>query len=329
MIYLYLSFSLSLLSPSVILTYVNCKKVRWATRVQDLLALTKVFALIVIIVVGLCHLFRGTTQNYEDPMEGTTTYPALLATTFYHTFYAYDGWDSLNDVMEELKDPIRNMPRAIAISVTCVIVIYTLTNVAYFAVLPKDLMLASPAVAVTFGNLTLGVMAWTIPVFVACSISGALNGYTITYSRLLFVSARRGHLPRLLSLVQIENNTPVTSLMFLTFMSMWMFVTSDVRVLINYMAFAGNLMHVVCISSFFWFRVKHPDWPRPIKFGSASHSSYNRPRVLPVRHAVVKQSPEVGKCGPRHPRHWFILCLLIPRPQRTSPKSPQRHGSIF
>ncbi|KAG0722846.1 Y+L amino acid transporter 2 [Chionoecetes opilio] len=143
------------------------------------------------------------------------------------------------------------MPRAIAISVTCVIVIYTLTNVAYFAVLPKDLMLASPAVAVarpgprrpacrwgllsgregraalmvrhtprdvmlgTFGNLTLGVMAWTIPVFVACSISGALNGNTIIYSRLLFVSARRGHLPRLLSLVHIENNTPVTSLMFL------------------------------------------------------------------------------------------------------------------
>ncbi|KAG0721505.1 Y+L amino acid transporter 2 [Chionoecetes opilio] len=150
-------------------------------------------------------------------------------------------------------------------SVTCVIVIYTLTNVAYFAVLPKDLMLASPAVAVTFGNLTLGVMAWTIPVFVACSISGGLNGNTITYSRLLFVSARRGHLPRLLSLVHIENNTPVTSLIFLTLMSMLMFVTSDVRVLINYLAFAGNLMALMCISSFFWFRVKHPDWPRSIK----------------------------------------------------------------
>ncbi|KAG0721504.1 Y+L amino acid transporter 2 [Chionoecetes opilio] len=167
--------------------------------------------------------------------------------------------------MEELKDPFRNFPRAIAISVTCVIVIYILTNVAYFAVLPKDLMLASPAVAVTFGNLTLGVMAWTIPVFVACSISGGLNGSTITSSRLLFVSARRGHLPRLLSFVHIENNTPVTSLIFLTLMSMLMFVTSDVRVLINYLSFAGNLMALMCISSFFWFRVKHPDWPRPIK----------------------------------------------------------------
>ncbi|KAG0716603.1 Y+L amino acid transporter 2 [Chionoecetes opilio] len=81
---------------TVTLTYVNCKKVRWATRVQDLLALTKVFALIVIIVVGVCHLFRGTTQNFEDPMEGTTTHPALLATTFYHTIYAYDGCSFLS-----------------------------------------------------------------------------------------------------------------------------------------------------------------------------------------------------------------------------------------
>ncbi|XP_063849252.1 Y+L amino acid transporter 2-like [Scylla paramamosain] len=249
----------------LLLTYINARRVRWATKVQDILALTKVLALIMIIMVGFFHLFRGTTDNFKDPMEGTSTSPTMVATAFYHTLYAYEGWDSLNSIMEELKDPFRNMPRAIAISVTIVIIIYMLTNVAYFAVLPKDLLLSSPAVAVTFGNLALGMMAWTIPIFVACSISGGLNGSTFATSRLLFVGSRRGHLPRALSFVHVDNNTPVISLFFSAVLSMLMFVTSDVRVLINYLSFSGNLLALLCLSTFFWFRVKQPNLARPIK----------------------------------------------------------------
>ncbi|KAK4300722.1 hypothetical protein Pmani_027098 [Petrolisthes manimaculis] len=44
-----------------------------------------------------------------------------------------------------------------------------------------------------------------------------------------------------------------------------MFMTSDVRVLINYFSFSGNLMGLLCISTFFYFRIKHPDMHRPIK----------------------------------------------------------------
>ena len=46
---------------------------------------------------------------------------------------------------------------------------------------------------------------------------------------------------------------------------MVMFVTSDVRVLINYISFSGNLLALICMSTFFWFRLKSPDLPRPIK----------------------------------------------------------------
>ncbi|XP_071524172.1 Y+L amino acid transporter 2-like isoform X1 [Panulirus ornatus] len=248
-----------------LLTWINTKKVKWATTVQDVLAFTKVLALIMIIVVGLNHLVRGRSKNFDDPMAGTNWDPSLLATAFYHSIYAYDGWDNLNVVREELKDPCRNLPRAIAISITIVIVIYTLTNIAYFAVLSPDQMLASTAVAVTFGNLTLGFMAWIIPIFVACSTGGGLNGSIFTSSRLLFVSSRQGQLPSVLSLVHIENYTPVTALTFTATISMIMFVTSDVRLLINYISFAGNLVGLGCFGAFIWFRIKQPERHRPIK----------------------------------------------------------------
>lgn len=247
------------------LGWVNTRRVRWATTVQDVLAFTKVFALIIIIITGTHYLVRSGAESYENAFDGTNWHPALIATAFYHTLWAYDGWDSCNMIVEEMKDPYRNLPRAIAISLTFVTLIYVLTNVAYFGVLSPGEILSSEAVAVTFGQRALGVMAWTIPIFVACSTGGGINGSIFGSSRLLFVSARRGHLPKVLSLVCVENYTPVTSLFFLVLISLVPFITADIRVLVNYTAFAGNLVAVGTSAAFLWFRYRQPDRHRPIK----------------------------------------------------------------
>jgi solute carrier family 7 (L-type amino acid transporter), member 8 len=69
----------------------------------------------------------------------------------------------LNFIIEELKDPVKNLPRAIAISCTLVTVVYLCTNVAFYSVLSPEEVLGSEAVAVTFADRTFGWFAWTIP----------------------------------------------------------------------------------------------------------------------------------------------------------------------
>lgn len=68
---------------------------------------------------------------------------------------------------------------------------------------------------VTFGNKMLGMFAWIMPIAVACSTFGSLNGAIFASSRLFFVGARNGHLPAAISLINIKCLTPIPSLVFL------------------------------------------------------------------------------------------------------------------
>lgn len=117
---------------------------------------------------------------------------------------------------EELREPYKNLPRAIYISLPLVTAIYVLANMAYLAVLSRDEMIASNAIAVTFGNKVLSVnLSWVIPLMVAVSAFGGLCVHIMASSRMCFVGARNGHMPALLSHINIKTYTPVPSLIFL------------------------------------------------------------------------------------------------------------------
>jgi len=92
----------------LILTWVNCKSVKWATRVQDAFTLAKLLALLVIIIAGCTQIFMGKAEYltpekaFESDQEVTVGNIALAA---YQGFFAYAGWNYLNFVTEEMIEP--------------------------------------------------------------------------------------------------------------------------------------------------------------------------------------------------------------------------------
>ena len=78
----------------------------------------------------------------------TETDITKIALSFYSGLFAYNGWNYLNFVIEELQDPVKNLPRAIAISCILVTVVYVMTNVAFYTTLSVPEVLGSEAVAV-------------------------------------------------------------------------------------------------------------------------------------------------------------------------------------
>ncbi len=103
-----------------------------------------------------------------------------------------------------------------------------LTNVAFYTGVSPEELLESPAVAVTFANRFYGVMAWIMPILVACSCFGTVNGVMLTSSRcqlqydydhiyhlrLFFVAGRQQHMPWVLSFINPDRETPIPAVLF-------------------------------------------------------------------------------------------------------------------
>lgn len=252
-----------------VLTFINCWNVRWATKVQDVFTAAKIIALFIIIIAGMVQLCMGKTQNFENSFKGSTTNPGDIALALYAGLFAYGGWNYLNFVTEELKNPFKNLPRAIVISVPSVTAIYVLANIAYFTAITTEELRNSKAVAVTFGDKLLGPMAWIMPVSVALSTFGGVNGLLLTGSRIYFVGAREGHLPEAVAMISVKRRTPVPSLVFTCILSLMYLFSKDIGQLINYFSFVTWLATGAAIGGLLIMRITHPDIQRPVKVNVA------------------------------------------------------------
>ncbi|XP_008284242.1 large neutral amino acids transporter small subunit 2 [Stegastes partitus] len=252
----------------LLLTWVNCYSVRWATFVQDVFTAGKLLALGLIITMGFVQICKGH-YYWLEPANAFETFRdyevGRIALSFLQGSFAYGGWNFLNYVTEELVEPNKNLPRAIFISIPVVTFVYVFANVAYATAMSPQELLASNAVAVTFGEKLLGVMSWIMPISVALSTFGGVNGSLFTSSRLFFAGAREGHLPRLLAMIHVQRCTPIPALLSTLISTLLMLCTSDIYTLINYVGFINYLFYGVTVAGQIVLRVKAPNMHRPIK----------------------------------------------------------------
>ncbi|XP_012734430.2 cystine/glutamate transporter [Fundulus heteroclitus] len=244
---------------------VNCWSVTMASRIQVTLTFIKMFALVLIIIPGVIALAKGKTENFQNGFELDSITLDRLPLAFYNGLYAYGGWFYLNFVTEEVINPNRNIPLAIICSMVTVTVFYVLVNVAYYTMMTPAELLLSDAVAVTFANRALQGVASVIPILVALSCLGALNGGFFGSPRMLFVGAREGHWPPIFSMIHIRRRTPLPAVLFLYPLVVVMLITGEIYQLINFASFSRWFFIALATLGMLVHRYRFPHHPRPFK----------------------------------------------------------------
>ncbi|NWY98403.1 BAT1 protein, partial [Loxia curvirostra] len=249
----------------VVITIVNSLSVKLGSYLQNFLTAAKMIIVTVIIVSGIVLLAQGKTDNFKDSFKGSKISVSSLSLAFYNGLWAYDGWNQLNYITEELKNPYRNLPLSIIIGIPLVTVCYVLINISYFTVMTSTELLQSQAVAVTFGDRVLYPASWIVPLFVVFSTLGSANGTCFTAGRLVYVAGREGHMLKLLSYISVKHLTPAPAIIFYGAIAIIYIIPGDIDSLINYFSFAVWIFYGLTVLALIVMRFTRKELKRPIR----------------------------------------------------------------
>jgi amino acid transporter len=195
----------------------NYVGLRWGSLVQNLTTLAKYGGLLFIILLALAIGLPQTGGHYTPAVPDGSFHIAAFGLALVSVLWAFDGWADLSFVAGEVKDPRRNLPRAIIIGTVAVIAIYLLANVAYMAVLPVDEIRHSKLVAADVAHRLMGAPGVVlVATTVMLSTFGTLNGTLLTAPRIFFAMADDGLFFRKVAAVHPKYGTPYVSILLTT-----------------------------------------------------------------------------------------------------------------
>ncbi|WP_105956337.1 APC family permease [Apilactobacillus quenuiae] len=237
-------------------------------NVQTIALIFKLIPIFIIAIIGLfipgevnVSLFPISPTNHDGLWSAFGA--GLLATMF-----AYDGWIGVCDVAGEIKNPKKNLPKAIILGLSFITIIYTLINVVFLKTLPIDQIAgnqntASEAAIKLFGEL--GGKLVTIGILV--SVYGSLNGYTLSGMRIPYAMGKSKSLPFSNAFTKLTKKTlvPYVSGLFQLVIAILMIFAGSFDLLTDMLVFVMWIFNCLLFIAVFKLRRKEPEMIRPYK----------------------------------------------------------------
>jgi APA family basic amino acid/polyamine antiporter len=247
-----------------VLTLVQWLGVKWGGWSQDITSLLK--ALAFLFLIGACFLLGNrnpAASSMEVEHEGSMLLAFVLA--LQAVIYTYDGWSAVIYFSEEVKEPEKNIPRAMFGGLIAVIVIYMLLNIAFLRVVPLPTIAGEKLAAGVVAQHLFGPLGDPIlrSLTIAALIS-AVNSYVLMAPRVLFAMSRDGLFWRGASEVN-AGGTPDVALIFSSLMATAFIVSGKFDQVIAALAFFFVANYTLSFTALFVLRRREPDAPRPFR----------------------------------------------------------------
>jgi amino acid transporter len=248
----------------VLLTGLNYIGVRVGGGIQILLTILKIALILGLIAVGLLA-GAGDGSNFRSAAPATGGFSGFFA-ALVAALWAYDGWNNASMVGSEIKNPQKNLPRALIFGILLVIAIYLLTNFAYFYVLSAAEVAKSDRVAAEMMRKVTGEGgAAVVSIAAMLSIFAALNGSILSGARVPFAMARDGYFFGSVSRVHPHYRTPGVAIVLLGGWACLVVLSGQYDNLYTMVIFASWILYGMTAAAAIVLRRKRPDLERPYR----------------------------------------------------------------
>ena len=256
--------TLTALAAVWLMAMVHIRGVGPGRLVSNVLAVLKVSALLIFIAVGF-SVGAGSTANIQQaagPVTGSGWLLALIPVMF-----TYSGWNAAAYMAEEIRNPGRNVPRALALGTGAVIAVYLLLNLLYLYVMPVgELAKVQGSVLDVVADKTLGAGAGNIMGVVSIiSLAATVSANTFAGPRVYYAMARDGVFFPAAARVHPRFKTPAMSVAAQSVWASVLVLTGSAETLTLYTGFAVTLFATIAVAAIFVLRHREPNAPRPFK----------------------------------------------------------------
>jgi basic amino acid/polyamine antiporter, APA family len=266
------------------IAWINILGVIWGGRLQALTTVAKALFL-----AGVALLPYYAAQWRSTPLEpgnlastvvaAKGTLPTAFAAALLGVLWAYNGWESLGTVAEEIREPQRNIPRALFGGLGILIVLYVSATIAYHLALPMSaLVAAGDHGAERMCEVLLGKNgALLMAAGIMLSTFGGINSNMLLGPRISFAMGRDGVFFRSLGWVHASYRTPAFAIFVQAAMAVALVIGSSLLVqvynwehsvfdiLTDYVVFASSIFYALSVIAVMILRRTRPDLSRPYR----------------------------------------------------------------
>jgi APA family basic amino acid/polyamine antiporter len=245
-----------------LMSWIHLRGVGPGRFVSNLLAALKVGAFILFIVIGFSF---GTGTGANLTQAAAPVAPTAWLFAFIPIMFTYSGWNGASYVAEEIRDPGRNVAKALAIGTLAVTAIYVLLNALYLYVIPVgELAKVQGSVLDVVADRLLGPAAGNVMGVVSIiGLLAGISGNTFAGSRVYYAMARDGLFFKQAAEVHQSYLTPANAIIAQAIWSTVLVLTGSANALTTYVGFTVVLFAGVAVTALFVLRQREPNAPRP------------------------------------------------------------------
>jgi basic amino acid/polyamine antiporter, APA family len=255
----------------VVLTYVNVVGLRWGALLQNVSTWTKFAAMAAFVVLGFA-IGKGDWSHFSAhgmPLNmglGPGQLISAMGVALIAVFWAYDGWVYITWVAGEVKEPRRNVPRAMVLGVLVVGAIYLAMNMTYAYALPLSEIAKHETIAHTAAVQLFSPQAavW-LSLMIAVSCFSAAATCTLSGARVYLAMAQDGVFFKRMAQIHPKWRTPAFSLIGQGIWAALLTVSGRYDQLYTYVIYGMVLSYTLTVIGLFILRWKRPDVERPYR----------------------------------------------------------------
>ena len=254
------------IAVTILISLLNYVGIKRAGEFQLIFTLLKVAVILAVVWFGLTYA-GGSWSHFGETYPGARGGVAGFMAALVAALWAYDGWNDLNMVSEEIRRPERNIPIALILGVATVAALYMLVNAAVQYVLPAGVIAMSPRPASDAIGVVLGAKgAQIVAAGMALSMLVTLNGTIMSGARVPFAVSRDRYFFAALAEVSPRFHTPSIALAVQALFSILLLLLGGTfRQFFSLAIFSEWLFYMIAASTIFVFRRRDPLAVRPYR----------------------------------------------------------------